>query len=59
MKAARLIEYGKPLKIVEMDIPKPLGHQVVLKVAGTGACRTDFYICQGRDANRTAADLGT
>ncbi len=47
MKAARLIEYGKPLKIIEMDIPKPLGHQVVLKVAGTGACRTDFYIRQG------------
>lgn len=47
MKAARLIEYGQPLEIVEMDIPKPLGHQVLLKVVGAGACRTDFYIRQG------------
>lgn len=47
IKAARLFEYGEPLRIVDTDIPEPRGQQVLIKVCGTGVCRTDFYIRQG------------
>ncbi len=47
MKAARLLEYGKPLQVVDIDIPQPHGQQVLIKVSGTGVCRTDYYIRQG------------
>lgn len=47
MKAARLHEYGKPLQIDEVDIPKVSGQSVLVKVAGAGVCHSDVHFIKG------------
>ena len=36
MKAYRLLEWGQPPQVVEVDIPKPGPGQILVKVAGNG-----------------------
>src|SRR5262249_36168441 len=36
-----------PLVSAELDTPTPVEHQVVLKVAACGVCRTDLHIVDG------------
>src|SRR5271155_2058700 len=48
MKAARLFEYGEPLRVVE--IAKPTIREpddVIIKMAGVGVCRTDLHLQSG------------
>lgn len=47
MLAARLHAAGEPVSLEEVPIPKPTGHQVLLRVAGCGVCRTDLHIADG------------
>ena len=48
MRAARLHEYNKPLRIDEVDYPKLEGRfNVIVKVAGAGVCHTDLHLQQG------------
>lgn len=42
MKAYRLLEWGQTPQVVEVDIPKPGPGQILVKVAGTGLCHSDF-----------------
>ncbi len=48
MRAARLFEFDKPLRIVEVDIPR-LKHptDVLVRITGAGVCHTDLHIVEG------------
>ena len=48
MKAARLHEYNKPLRIDDVDYPKLEGRfNVIVRIAGAGVCHTDLHLVQG------------
>jgi NAD+-dependent secondary alcohol dehydrogenase Adh1 len=48
MKAVRLFSYDKPLKVVDVDVPR-LEHpsDVLVRVTGAGVCHTDLHIVEG------------
>lgn len=53
MKAARLWEFGKPLRLDEIPSPElKTGTDVVIKIAGAGLCHTDIACIDG-----TLADI--
>ena len=47
LKAAQIIEPNKPLKISEIDTPKPTGRQVLVKVKAVGVCHSDLHLWEG------------
>ncbi len=47
MKAAQINEPNKPLEIVDVDIPKPNGSQVLIKIKSTGVCHSDLHLWEG------------
>ncbi len=47
MRAARLHEYGQPLHIDELPVPRPAAGQVLVKVMGAGFCHSDLHIMSG------------
>ncbi|TRM89491.1 NAD(P)-dependent alcohol dehydrogenase [Sulfolobus sp. C3] len=59
MRAMRLVEVGKPLKLQDIEVPKPNGPQVLIKVEAAGVCHSDVHMRQGRFGNlRIVEDLG-
>jgi NAD+-dependent secondary alcohol dehydrogenase Adh1 len=58
MKALRLHEYGQAPRLD--DVPEPIitgPHDVIVKVAGAGLCRTDVHIRDGWFAAAVPVDL--
>lgn len=47
MKAAIVKEFGKPLVIEEVDVPKPQEGQVLVKIEACGVCHTDLHALDG------------
>lgn len=47
MKSQKIIEYEKPLVLVEEETPKPKGTEVLVKVLHSGVCHTDIHINDG------------
>ncbi len=47
MKAARLHQYNQSLQIDEVDLPKPIGEEVIVKVGGAGVCHSDIHFMKG------------
>ena len=47
MHAMRLIEKGGVLVPSEIPVPEPDAHQVLIKVAACGVCRTDLHVVDG------------
>lgn len=47
MKAAVLIEAGKPLQIEELSISKPGPHEVLIRTAACGLCHSDLHFIDG------------
>ncbi|WVT05982.1 alcohol dehydrogenase AdhP [Sinorhizobium chiapasense] len=47
MKAAVVREFGKPLVIEEVPIPRPGPGQVLIKYEATGVCHTDLHAAKG------------
>ncbi len=47
MKAARLHQYGQPLQIDEVDIPKAKGESVLVRIGGAGICHSDLHFMKG------------
>lgn len=45
--AMQLDRPGSPLRMVERHIPDPGGHDLLIKVAACGVCRTDLHILEG------------
>jgi propanol-preferring alcohol dehydrogenase len=44
MKALRLVRWGKLAELAETAIPEPGPGQVLLKIAGAGACHSDLHL---------------
>ncbi|WP_282610910.1 alcohol dehydrogenase [Pelagibius sp. Alg239-R121] len=42
-----LVEFGKPLKAREREVPSPEGTQVLLRVRRSGVCHSDLHIAEG------------
>lgn len=47
MKAAVVREFGKPLVIEEVAVPRPGVGQILVKIAATGVCHTDLHAAEG------------
>ncbi|KIC95954.1 alcohol dehydrogenase AdhP [Flavihumibacter solisilvae] len=47
MKAAVIHEFGKPLKIEEVPVPKPKENEVLVKVVTCGVCHSDVHAANG------------
>ena len=47
MKAARLHKYKTPLQLDEVDLPKPKGESVLIKVGAAGICHSDIHFMNG------------
>ncbi len=47
MKAAVLIEAGKPLVIEDVVIAKPAAHEVLIRTAACGLCHSDLHFIDG------------
>ncbi|HWK37252.1 Zn-dependent alcohol dehydrogenase [Sphingomonas sp.] len=47
MKAAVLVEAGKPLEIWDVDIDAPGPHEVLIRTVACGVCRSDLHFVDG------------
>jgi propanol-preferring alcohol dehydrogenase len=47
MKTARIVEVNQPLQVQELQIPKPKGAQVLIKVQSSGVCHSDIHLWEG------------
>jgi S-(hydroxymethyl)glutathione dehydrogenase / alcohol dehydrogenase len=47
MKAAVLIQAGKPLEIEHLTISKPQAHEVLIRTAACGLCHSDLHFIDG------------
>lgn len=47
VKAARIVEEQKPLRIAEVDTPQAVGAEVVVKVVSAGVCHSDLHLWEG------------
>lgn len=47
MKAAVVREFGKPLSIEDVPIPKPAPGQIQIHIQTTGVCHTDLHAAEG------------
>jgi alcohol dehydrogenase, propanol-preferring len=47
MKAAVVHAFGKPLTIEEVDVPRPGGREVLVKIEACGVCHTDLHAAEG------------
>ncbi len=47
MKAAVVHEFGKPLRLEEVSVPRPDSGQILVRVAASGVCHTDLHAANG------------
>jgi len=47
MRAARMYGYREPLRVEEVPVPEPEPGEILLKVAATGMCRSDYQLLDG------------
>jgi len=47
VKAARIVKPKESLQVQELDIPKPKGSQVLVKVQSSGVCHSDIHLWEG------------
>jgi alcohol dehydrogenase, propanol-preferring len=47
MRAAVVREYGRPLTIEEVPVPRPGPGEVLVKLVATGVCHTDLHAADG------------
>ncbi len=47
MKVARILKTNEPLKVENIDTPKPKGDQVLVKVESAGVCHSDLHLWEG------------
>ena len=49
IRAAVLEEFGKPLKVQEVDLQEPQKGEVLVRLVACGVCHTDMYTASGAD----------
>ena len=47
MKSARITKPLEPLESKQIEPPKPMGPQVLVKVYSSGVCHSDIYLWDG------------
>ena len=47
MRAAVLRGVGQPLRIENVEVADPIGHEVLIRVAATGVCHSDLHFIEG------------
>lgn len=47
MRAMVLRKAGEPLQLIDMPVPEPMDHEVLIRVHACGMCRTDLHIVDG------------
>ena len=47
MKAAVLRGVGRPLRIEDVEVASPIGHEVLVRVAAAGVCHSDLHHIEG------------
>ena len=47
MKAAVVREFGKPLAIEDVEVPRPRAGQVLVRIRACGVCHTDLHAAEG------------
>lgn len=57
MRAARIHGFNQPLRIDEIPVPTPGPGQVLVKVAATGMCRSDYQLLDGYFRDGLPVDL--
>ncbi len=58
MKAAVLVETNKPLAIEDVELDPPKAHEVRVRIAAAGVCRSDLHFMRGEAIIPTPAVLG-
>lgn len=47
MKAARIVNVNEPLKIQQLEMPKPKGTEILVRVISSGVCHSDIHLWEG------------
>jgi propanol-preferring alcohol dehydrogenase len=47
LQAARIVNVNQPLEVKQLDISKPIGSQVLIKVESSGVCHSDIHLWEG------------
>src|SRR5450631_3388883 len=47
MNAAVVEQFGKPLSLLELDVPSPTAGQILVKTEACGVCHTDLHAAHG------------
>lgn len=47
MRAVRLVEVGKPVTMQDVDVPRPAGRDVLVRVKAAGICHSDAHYRSG------------
>src|SRR5665811_2536383 len=47
MRSFQVCRCGEPMQFAERIDPKPVGHEVLLKVLAAGVCHSDLHIWEG------------
>ena len=58
MKAAVLVEANEPLRIEDVELDPPKAHEVRVRIAAAGVCRSDLHFMRGEAAIAKPAVLG-
>ncbi|MFC5994356.1 alcohol dehydrogenase catalytic domain-containing protein [Pseudonocardia hispaniensis] len=58
VKAAVLLEHGRPLQVCEIVLPEPGPGQVRVRLAAAGVCHSDLSLAEGRLRQPVPAVLG-
>ena len=58
MKAAVFREMGRPMEIEDIAIAKPIGREVLVRIAAVGVCHSDLHIMTGDLPHPLPAVLG-
>ena len=41
MKSEAIVEFGKPLKTIELETPTPKGKEVLMNITHSGVCQSN------------------
>ncbi|KAB0471131.1 alcohol dehydrogenase [Ralstonia insidiosa] len=47
MRCYCVMHHGQPLELIEKEMPKPVGTEVLVRVTAAGLCHTDLHIWEG------------
>ncbi|MCI4662895.1 MAG: alcohol dehydrogenase [Neomegalonema sp.] len=47
MRSYALVEFGKPLQVIDRPDPDPVGTEVLVRVTRSGVCHSDLHIADG------------